>query len=75
MLQTESETRDNRKVNIKVYRFIVFATEGNPLLSVYDCDSDTPLSYGCGDNHIYQYLRYDLLLRDASEQSSGQLLE
>ena len=24
MLQTESETRDNRKVNIKVYRFILY---------------------------------------------------
>ena len=47
----------------------------NPLLSVYDCDSYTPQSFGCSDNHTYQYLRYDLLLRDASEQSSGQLLE
>ena len=60
---------------MKVYRFIFFATEGNPPLSVYDYDSDTLLSYGCGDNHIYQYLRYDLLLRGASEQSCGQLLE
>ena len=24
MLQTESETRDNRKVNSKVYRFILY---------------------------------------------------